>query len=178
MHGSKKNSSGANRKRAFHFRQVNLILQNERSGNFSPIDAVNNCETSDIDGRDNEPTPERIRKWAIEHRIKKRALNSLLKLLISSGLKGLSPDSRTLLRTPRSIPISPMGSGQFWYNGIQKCLERMYVNLRENTDVKLNINVDGLPLFKSSKITFWPILGNVNGKYIKRVWIEKYYFAY
>lgn len=167
MYKSKKNSKAGNKRRAFFFRQVQSILQNESSGNLSSAGFANNGETRLIDEQhNNELLPERIRKWALEHRIKKRALNSLLKILISIGFKNLSPDSRTLLRTPRFVAISQMGSGKFWYNGVRKCLEFMYANLNVDTDVKLNINIDGLPLFESSKITLWPILGNVNGKYI------------
>lgn len=167
MYKSNKNSKAGNKKRALLFRRVNSILKNESIERSSAADLQNESrETSIIVEDNNELVSERIKNWAIEHRITKRALNSLLKILISAGLNGLSSDSRTLLKTPRSVPISQMGSGMFWYNGIQKCLELLYANLNLNTDVKLNINVDGLPLFKSSKTTFWPILGNVNGKYM------------
>lgn len=172
MYKSKKNSKVGNRRRAQIFRRVDLILKNESRVNFSSAGCDKSGETKSIDKQQCESVPERIKNWAIEHRIQKRALNSLLKILISMGFKNICSDSRTLLRTPRSVPISQMGSGKFWYNGIAKCLNSIYSNVEEDTDVKLNVNIDGLPLFNSSKISFWPILGNVNGMHFCLISID------
>lgn len=166
MNKSNKNSKVGNRRRAFFFRKVESILKNEIAGNSSSANFNDTeHETERETEHESELVAERIKRWALEHRIKKRALNSLLKILTSAGLSGLNVDSRTLLRTPRFIPIHHLAGGKFWHNGIQKCLELMYAKLNADTDVKLNINIDGLPLFKSSKIEFWPILGNVHGKF-------------
>lgn len=104
-----------------------------------------------------------LRTWAIEFRIKGNALTALLKILISVGMKHLPQDSRSLLKTPRIVEVSNRAGGQYWYNGIQKCLSRTFAKLSSNLMIKLNINIDGLPLFKSSPVGFWPILANIHG---------------
>lgn len=45
----------------------------------------------------------------------------------------------------------------FW---ITKCYIR-YIDITEIICVKININIDGLPLSKSSQQQFWPILGSI-----------------
>lgn len=48
-----------------------------------------------------------------------------------------------------------------WYKDIEKNLNTMqleqYLHIRGR--IVIDINIDGLPLFKSSKVKFWPILG-------------------
>lgn len=53
---------------------------------------------------------------------------------------------------------------KFVYFGIRRQLKnKINVNLHpENTEFKLQINVDGLPIFQSSGREFWPILGHIN----------------
>ncbi|XP_055325814.1 uncharacterized protein LOC129579676 [Sitodiplosis mosellana] len=104
-----------------------------------------------------------IRSWAIEYNIQNRALSALLKILITFGSRNLPSDSRSLLRTPRSIQIENTAGGQYWYNGIGNCLRNVFGKLNSNITLELNFNVDGLPLFKSSPVTFWPILANIHG---------------
>lgn len=36
------------------------------------------------------------------------------------------------------------------------------MDLNRNISISLNFNVDGLPIFKSSKQTFWPILATIH----------------
>lgn len=48
--------------------------------------------------------------------------------------------------------------GEFIYFGLAKGLERcVHEDLHKNNKILLQINVDGLPLFKSSTRQFWPI---------------------
>lgn len=39
----------------------------------------------------------------------------------------------------------------------------MYDQLKDRMYLKLQINIDGLPLFKSSRVQFWPIIGMLQG---------------
>lgn len=105
-----------------------------------------------------------LRTWAIEKNINKRALTALLKILRSAGFTSLPKDSRTLLETPRKVEIVDLAGGKYWHNGLKHCLTQVFSKLSSNLCVELNINIDGLPLFKSSPVTFWPILANVYGK--------------
>ncbi|XP_055846427.1 uncharacterized protein LOC129912270 [Episyrphus balteatus] len=51
-----------------------------------------------------------------------------------------------------------MGSGSCWNYGIENCLRIAFRQLNQTMHALLNFNLDGLPLFRSSKFQFWPIL--------------------
>lgn len=104
-----------------------------------------------------------LRSWAIEYHVKQRAVTKLLKILIAAGFHSLPNDSRALLSTPRSVEIENRAGGRFWYNGLQNCLTKIFAKLAANLSIQINVNVDGLPLFKSSPIGFWPILADIEG---------------
>lgn len=105
-----------------------------------------------------------LKNWAIEKNINKRAVTELLIILRMAGLNHLPKDSRSLLETPRVVEINECAGGKYWHNGLENCLRTVFANLSTNLCVKLNISIDGLPLFKSSPLTFWPILANVHGR--------------
>lgn len=155
-----KNSAAGNRKRSSIFRQVNSILKREQ-GEYDSIH-----DNSDFVPRyRNETVPELLKQWAIEYGITRRALSALLKILISAGLWYLASDSRALLKTPRTVPIVDMCGGKYWYGGLRKNLETLLSSIKENITINLSFNVDGLPVFKSAKTTFWPILAHIFGLY-------------
>lgn len=108
-----------------------------------------------------------LRTWAIKTNITKRTLTSLLKILHNFGIKSLPKDSRTLLETPRNVQIVEQAGGKYWHNGLENCLVEVFSKLTSNLCVELNFNIDGLPLFKSSPLVFWPILVNVHGNYME-----------
>ena len=78
----------------------------------------------------------------------------------------LPNDARTLLKTARQYDIRTISDGLYHHFGIAKGVARYITTdiLRQATDlncIHIQINIDGLPLFKSSKAQFWPILGRV-----------------
>lgn len=76
-------------------------------------------------------------------------------------LQKLPNDPRTLLSTPQKIEsIVPMDGGSYWHLGIKYCLESYFKSL--DISISLNINIDGIPIYKSSKIQFWPILFTIH----------------
>lgn len=156
-----KNSLAGNRQRQFIFRQVNSILKKEQCENLDKISADESDNSCDFEQR--KTLPEQLKQWAIEYGITRRALSALLKILISAGLWYLPSDSRTLLKTPRTVPIIDMCGGKYWHGGLRKHIETLFSGIKQNIGINLSFNVDGLPLFKSSKICFWPILGHVFG---------------
>lgn len=104
-----------------------------------------------------------LRTWATEYFIRRRALTALLKILICFGMRHLPKDSRSLMRTPRTVEIEERAGGKYWHNGIANCLSRTFAKLSSNLMIEINISVDGLQLFKSSPIVFWPFLFNIHG---------------
>jgi len=58
--------------------------------------------------------------------------------------------------------------GQMAYSGISNvlnfCKNKLYDPSKRT--VRLSINIDGLPLYRSSKVDLWPILGRIEEKKI------------
>ena len=71
----------------------------------------------------------------------------------------LPKDCRTLLHAPRTVNYIEKSGGQYIYFGIKSCIETAFSDYNLDTDkISLLINIDGLPLFKSSSLDLWPIL--------------------
>lgn len=105
----------------------------------------------------------KLRDWATTHRVSKRAIDDLLGILISCGIESVPKNHRTLQSTPTNIRIDDVAGGRFWFNGLEKCLRQIFVNIDRDIEISLSFNIDGLPLYKSSTITFWPILAAIHG---------------
>lgn len=103
-----------------------------------------------------------LQNWALRNHITHNAINELLAFLPRYGINNLLPkDARTLLSTPRMVLIEKMGSGEFWYNGLRESLITCLPLDKQYREILLNINIDGLPINRSSKNSFWPILARV-----------------
>lgn len=107
---------------------------------------------------------EELRTWALNHNITHTALKDLLQLIkVQYCDKTLPLDPRTLLDTPQNTgkSCSTIAGGKYWHHGIKRCLIKWFGNLSDNINISININIDGLPIYKSSKFQLWPILCNV-----------------
>lgn len=169
------NKSENTRKRVQIFRGIQSILRQDRNVNQANRDqnsfnVPNNvCNfTENVRQESQKSLANNLRNWAIEYHIKQRAISSLLKILKISGMSFLPKDSRTLLRTPQVIEIENKADGKFWYNGIRHNLNIVFHKLTSNFTIDMAFNVDGLPLFKSSPIQFWPILANIQSTYFEK----------
>jgi hypothetical protein len=100
---------------------------------------------------------------AIYFKLPNTVLNVFLALLHFLG-HNVPMDARTIRRTPRNGP----SSDNFHHFGLtKKLIEKVKSNCPTSNkrELLLQINVDGIPLYKSSKIGFWPILcfiSNIN----------------
>ena len=97
-----------------------------------------------------------LRKWAIDHKVTHRALTALLSILRKQGHL-LPADARTLLATPHRNSSEEKCGGKYRYYGLEKGICR-FLNQTESNCVNLTVNIDGIPLFKSNGMQFWPIL--------------------
>ncbi|XP_025263008.1 uncharacterized protein LOC105254747 isoform X2 [Camponotus floridanus] len=123
-------------------------------------------ESSNLDfGNDNRsPSFENdLAAWAVEHQISQTALNMLLLTLRKhSCFSTLFVDARTLLKTPRQQDIRIVDPGTYYHFGLLKCINQNLSSVKKNIDcLKIAINIDGLPLTRSSQQQFWPILGSI-----------------
>lgn len=96
---------------------------------------------------------EKLREWALDENITIQSLSRLLSLL-NPIIPELPLDGRTLLNANTKCEIVPMGEGEYIYFGIANFIPH------GSNVFDLELNVDGLPIFKSSKKQFWPILGS------------------
>lgn len=105
-----------------------------------------------------------LRRIAIDNNLTHAALNMILEL-INPAYPFLLRTARNLLRTPRKLEMISFDNGEMYYYGIQKCLLRKLQNSGLNDEIltiNLIINIDGLPVFKSSRTNLWPILGRTD----------------
>ncbi|KAG5884593.1 hypothetical protein JTB14_000610 [Gonioctena quinquepunctata] len=107
---------------------------------------------------------EKLKKWAVENKVTLSAINQLLAILVEAkpdDFHGLPRDARTFLATPKLTITREVDPGEYYHFGIQKSLEDLFKkNCSKPTDpIQIGINIDGLPIAKSSNSQFYPILG-------------------
>ena len=86
----------------------------------------------------------------------------LKKLKEHKCFETLPSDTRTVVKTPRNIPVKSVGNGTYSHVGLDKCLKQLiskYPELKGTKVLDLQINVDGIPIAKSAGSQLWPILG-------------------
>ncbi|CAN7976054.1 unnamed protein product [Ixodes persulcatus] len=105
-----------------------------------------------------------LRQWSIKNSISHQALNDLLKLAKNHPCFSSLPScAKTLLDTPRNCPaITELGGGHYCHFGLAAGLVDTLQALKTFPEcLYLQINIDGLPLTKSTRDQFWPILCRV-----------------
>lgn len=103
-----------------------------------------------------------LRSWAIKHNITATAVTDLLTGLKNNVpcLNELPTDARTLLKTNIPLLKKVVEPGNYIHFGLEHNL-KMLINsysLNNINELNLLVNVDGLPLFKSSSGQVIPIL--------------------
>lgn len=101
--------------------------------------------------------------WANKYQVKHNAIDGLLQLLKQCGHPDLPGTARSLLKTTREIHLEEKSGMQYLYYSFSDMLLKHYkaypVHSQEIiTCLQISLNIDGLPLFKSSRGTLWPIL--------------------
>jgi len=163
----------------------NNDLQNNRSGNEVLSDSTSSIsdvslieEVGQISNEDGEISEQerkkdseilQLRKWAIECKIPHAHLDKLLNIFRPRLLPNLPKSSKTCLRTSSAkYVITPMTDndsslGEFVYfsikEGLMRCIDQ---KVHKKDTIYLQINIDSMPLFKSSAKIFWPILCRVH----------------
>ncbi|XP_018574515.1 uncharacterized protein LOC108906097 [Anoplophora glabripennis] len=130
-----------------------------------PIEPLNYDSSDDISTRISDFSLE-LAKWAVQENVPLSTLGKLLILLKGdypgTQLKSLPKDPRSLLRTPTVTDLRQLGTnGCYYYFGIHESLMNLCnksVKLSSTDMFSIAVNIDGVPLFKSSNESFWPIL--------------------
>lgn len=111
-------------------------------------------------------TAEHLAQWSLDKNIMQNQLRSLLQALRRHECFRKFPvDPRSILGTPRSaVESTDVPPGQYVHFGLQKvilnCLEENPA-LLDIEEFLVQINIDGVPVAKSSTACFWPILGRL-----------------
>ncbi len=100
--------------------------------------------------------------WAKDCKIPLAQITKLLKVLHKYH-QTLPLCATTLLKTSSvTVNSTSLANGQFSYIGIEKYLASFNTSTLPSA-LSLRVNIDGLPLYKSSGTGFWPILGFIEG---------------
>ncbi|XP_045461549.1 uncharacterized protein LOC123671627 [Harmonia axyridis] len=102
----------------------------------------------------------KLRERVNTYNATRNSTTSLLHIL-KPVLHFLPIDFRTLMGTPGHTEIVKLNNRNMHYFGIENAIsKKCQYGIKENAKkISLQINIDGLPLFKSSSTEFYPILG-------------------
>lgn len=150
--------------------------------------SVSNCDDPDIDYNIyNNPSidgssknddyesnvKESLIDWVLQCNIPRNHVSNLLKRLKNDcKLDFLPADRRTLLSSSRQkVELAKVPPGQYSHLNTKASLQGvLHLMIRNGHDIpdclSLIINIDGIPVSKSSRSEFWPILFKVQGMYI------------
>lgn len=144
------------------------------ASNTKTLELNYNGKSNVLENQNQNLLADNLKGWALTHNVNHKQLRSLLSIL-KPHHPDLPLDSRTLLGNIRSSSITPMQSqsgtnGEFIYFGIQQNLEQQLftgglnniLKERNITSIDLKCNIDGLKIYKSTNIDFWPILAAVH----------------
>ena len=90
-------------------------------------------------------------------RVPREGVNKLLDILCKESNK-LPVDSRTLLKMPKICNIENIVFIREIWN--MKCLAQNKIFAKRSDNIALNINVDCVPIFKSSDLQMWHIVAS------------------
>jgi len=104
--------------------------------------------------------------WAIQYDISHVAVTALLGLLRKFH-PDLPKDSRTIFNSDgvtSPVAVKHVAGGAYYHFGIEHGLIAVVseFGIKNPETIELQINIDGLPLHKSTNAQFWPILGFVS----------------
>ncbi|KAJ8017971.1 hypothetical protein HOLleu_44293 [Holothuria leucospilota] len=114
-----------------------------------------------------------LAKWAVEHNISHAAISDLL-VVLKKHHPELPKDPRTFLKTTTSYVTSSISGGEYYHFGVKPgVLSKLplIVDEMEDREVVMQVNIDGLPLFKSNNAQFWPILGMIESHRFKEPFV-------
>lgn len=142
---------------------VHALDESEICENFIPDRPLSSSESESEeicnDLYDDTCFEDELRSFFVDSRLPREYCNRMLGMLRKRGFR-LPKDSRTLLKSPRSVDTQKKCGGDYIYFGLESAILTFlaqYPDYKEQS-IELQINVDGIPIFKSSSYQFWPIL--------------------
>ena len=155
------------------FHEIQLLSGESEGEGCVNFDSSDICMTDVSESQENHDLNHKLKEWAVSSNIPHCHINSLLTIL-NHHHPNLPKDSRTLLATPVACDVKEIAGGSYFHFGVfENVKERIESNpdLLSFENLSLQINIDGLPLFKSSSVQFWPILGLVLQEKVKNPFV-------
>ena len=103
-------------------------------------------------------------KIVVARGLGRTVVNNFLTLFRKHKIGHFPKDARSFLGLMRVVPSIEISPGRYHHFGLSQSLNNLlrYITLPHDIEcIKLQINVDGLPISGSSPSSFWPILGKV-----------------
>jgi hypothetical protein len=130
-----------------------------KSRNFSSSESDDNSECITDSIKDD------LADWAVQYGIAHVAITALLSIL-RKMYPSLPKDSRSLVNRSNytCLVTEEIAGGSYCHFGIENGVVPVISEWQlQNTEpVQLHINIDGLPVFRSTNDQFWPILGHLS----------------
>jgi hypothetical protein len=106
-------------------------------------------------------TLDQIKQWSFDHSVNHSQLSALLEILrLHDCFSSFPCDSRTVVKLAKfNVSIESIEPGEYIHFGVQPYLDqvkKLHPNLNK---ISLQINIDGLQVYKSCQLSLWPILG-------------------
>lgn len=147
----------------------------------SGCDVVSSESDTEDEGDDSYDIRSMLASWATKYSITLLSLSALLEIL-KPILPCLPKDPRTLLGSYTkscSVDVTTVSGGSYHYFGI---LNNVLPLLEQSSEVvhqyiSLHLNIDGVPLFKSTSGQFWPVLGRVYTPFVSEPFVIALFFG-
>ena len=134
---------------------------------FTSEEFINIPDISEIcssDMSDNDFQSE-LKSLFVQFNVSHNFITALLILLKNKGISNLPSTAKTFLKTNnfKSNNIQLKSNVEYYYFGVELMITKYFIKyfdnyLYDSNILHISINVDGLPLFKSSSKSMWPIL--------------------
>ena len=135
--------------------ELNTISQGLNTSSASLI------EGSDIIQSEPPSLTDQLKMWYNEYNVSLDAFRGILKIFHPFHPE-LPLDPRTILKT-KSSNIESVANGEFIYFGLENGIRNnIRFQVSEVDKIKIDTNIDGVPVFKSRNTSFWPILCSVD----------------
>ncbi|XP_076294813.1 uncharacterized protein LOC143215984 [Lasioglossum baleicum] len=153
---------------------LDSIIENEVSVENFQIEEITERQDSahpaheSVERNNIETFPLLLSEWAVKHNISHAAINDLLPILHRPIPNNIPIDARNLLKTCRKkIVTKAIEAGHYYHFGLKNSILNLVrfvdISFINNNIIEININIDGLPLSKSSTSQVFPILCSLTG---------------
>jgi hypothetical protein len=114
-----------------------------------------------------------LRNLVVTRRLRRETVRELLSIFRYCGI-AVPKSSYGLFKKQKTSPlaIKQIDGGEYHHHGIKNALLRKKMqNLSSLDTIKIDIGIDGIPLFRSSNTTMWPILGRITNTTYKKPFV-------